>query len=54
MRAEIPYLRGHVLGETGIQLKSYGAVRGTLMDASGQEHAFRASAQLVACFKDPE
>ncbi|MCA1243801.1 hypothetical protein LC092_15235 [Stappia stellulata] len=54
MRAEIPYLRGHVLGQTGIQLKSYGAVRGTLMDASGQEHAFRASAQLVACFKDPE
>lgn len=54
MRAEIPYLRGHLLGEDGIQLKSYGAVRGTLTDASGQEHAFHASAQLVACFKDPE
>jgi hypothetical protein len=53
MQAEIPYLRGHILGKDGIQMKSFGVVRGSYVDASGQEHAFHASARLVACFKQP-
>lgn len=49
MSAEIPYLRGYVLGESGDALIAYGVVRGSYVDGRDDTHQFEASATFTAC-----
>lgn len=50
MTVEIPYMRGHILGNEGEVLKSFGIARGSYIDASGATHDFRAQVRFVSCF----
>ncbi len=52
MTAEIPYLRGYVLGEEGSAVIAYGIVRGSYVDARDRTHSFEASATFTACATD--
>ena len=49
MTASIPYMRGHIFGESGEMINAIGIVRGSYKDASGVVHEFEASATLSAC-----
>ena len=49
MTADIPYLRGYVLGATGSVVMAYGMVRGSYVDANDRTHQFEASATFSAC-----
>ncbi|MGJ8534891.1 MAG: hypothetical protein ACSHYC_22095 [Alphaproteobacteria bacterium] len=50
MKAEIPFMRGHLLGSKGNELRAFGIARGSFVDTSGQTHQFRALASLDTCF----
>lgn len=49
MSANIPYMRGHLLGREGEMLNAMGVVRGSYVDFEGITHEFMASAFLSVC-----
>ena len=51
MEANVPYMRGHILGEGGAALYASGLAVGTYVDASGEKHSFRGNLLLYGCFR---
>ncbi|WP_306030049.1 hypothetical protein [Stappia sp. MMSF_3263] len=51
MEANIPYMRGHILGDKGTALYASGLAVGTYVDASGEKHSFRGNLHLYGCFR---
>ena len=49
MTAEIPYMRGYMIGADGDAVMAYGVVRGSYEDVAGATHQFEASATFTAC-----
>lgn len=49
LNADVPYMRGHILGKNGEVLHASGLVIGNFEDASGASHTFRANLLLFGC-----
>ncbi len=50
MTAEIPFMRGHLLGADGNSLKAYGFAKGSYENIDGETHQFHARADFQVCF----
>lgn len=51
MEADVPYMRGQILGVDGSALYAYGIAVGSFVDASGKAHTFKAQVNLYGCFQ---
>lgn len=49
MTAEIPHVRGQLLGTDGDQIWAYGIAKGSFIDTDGQTHQFRAQVRWQSC-----
>ncbi|MES0881220.1 hypothetical protein [Roseibium sp. SCP14] len=49
MTAEIPYMRGHLLGAEGDQIYGFGIADGSFVDTEGHTHQFRAQVRFETC-----